>query len=116
MGLEIEKVKFGEFRHTGALAQDSDDRVPPLQAADVIAWASRKTELEGALPQGFEPLAGVLRESGGFPLHVTIPIDVSGVKMMADPINKWTVKYGKLPTLADILIDRVGGFAFKLKS
>ena len=46
----------GGFRHTGALAFSPDDSVPALQAADAIAWASRKRELNGSLPVGFEPL------------------------------------------------------------
>ena len=107
---------FGGLRHTGPLDQERDDRVPALQAADAVAWASRKKELTGTLPEGFEPLLELLREEGANPLHLTIPIDLDGIKMLADPINKWTTKYGKLPTLADVLVRRVGSFAVKLKS
>lgn len=48
------EIALGGFRHTGELDSDTDDRVPALQAADVVAWASRKRELLGALPEGFE--------------------------------------------------------------
>ena len=117
LGIEIGIAQeFRRFRHTGALAQDSDDRVPALQAADVIAWASRKLEIEGSLPEGFEPLMEVLREEGQHPLHVTIPINLDGIKTLAKPISNWIAKYGELPTLADILVRRVGSFAVKLKS
>jgi len=117
--LGIEKgiaKEFGGYRHTGALGQDSDDRVPALQAADAIAWTSRRMELKGALPEGFEPLAEILREEGSHPLHVTIPVDLNAIKMLATPINKWIAKYGRLPSLADIFVGRVGSFAVKLKS
>lgn len=61
---------FGGFRHTGALATDSDDRVPALQAADAISWASRQLELHRRLPEGFKPLEKALREDVN-PPHVT---------------------------------------------
>jgi hypothetical protein len=116
-GMELGIAKeFGGFRHMGALGQDSDDRVPALQAADAVAWSSRRMELAGSLPAGFEPLTEVLRAEGKHPLHVTIPVDLDAIKMLSNPVNKWIAKYGELPTLADIFVRRVGSFAIKLSS
>jgi hypothetical protein len=94
---------LGGFRHTGALATGSAHDVPPLQAADAIAWASRKMELDGKLPEGFEPLSESLREDTGNP-HRTIAIPRDGVKMLAIPINNWISRRGTIPTLADIVL------------
>jgi len=111
--VDFEKA-LGGFGHTGTLTTDSDDDVPPLQAADVISWASRKIELNGALPEGFEPLSEVLREDGERP-HTTVPMPPEGIRMFSDPVNKWIAKYGTMPTLKDILVRRVNGFVAKLK-
>jgi hypothetical protein len=117
LGIEVGMAReFGAPRHTGSLTTDTDDDWPTLQAADAVAWASRKKELSGSVPEGFEPLVGVLREEGAMPLHVTIPVDLEAIKMLAKPINNWMAKHGKLPTLADILVRRVGNFAVRLKS
>jgi hypothetical protein len=111
--VDFEKA-FGGFRHTGALAVDSDDDIPALQAADAISWASRKMQLNGTLPEGFEPLLEVLREDGERP-HVTVPMPSDGIKMLADPVNAWIAKYGRNPALKDILVRHVNGFVAKLK-
>jgi hypothetical protein len=117
LGIEVGMAReFGAPRHTGSLTTDTDDDWPTLQVADAVAWASRKKELSGSVPEGFEPLLEVLREEGAMPLHVTIPVEFDDIKMLADPINKWTAKYGTLPTLSDILVRRVGSFTVKLKS
>jgi hypothetical protein len=105
----------GEFRHTGALATQSDDEVPPLQAADAIAWASRKMQLCGELPEGFEPLADAISENGSRP-HVTIPIPRDGINMLATPIKNWILRHGTMPQLADIVVRHVRGVPVKLKS
>ena len=96
------EVKAGGFRHTGPLAFDSVDDVPALQAADVITWASRKKQLFGNLPEGFEPLDEVLREDSNRP-HRTIEIPRAGIKMLADPINAWITRKGIAPSLNDII-------------
>lgn len=103
---------LGGFRHTGALATDSDDRIPALQAADTIAWASRRIELSGKLPEGFEPLADLLQEDA----HVTIPLPRDGISLLAKPINNWIFRNGSIPTLADIVSRSIYGLAVKLKS
>jgi hypothetical protein len=102
------------FRHTGALATDTDDRVPTLQAADAISWASRRIVLDGALPEGFEPLTAVLRADIK-PPHQTIRIRREGLKMFAEPINNWIAKKGKMPELTDILSREFRGVQVKLR-
>ena len=117
LGLEIAASReLGDFRHTGSLTQDSDDRVPPLQAADAIAWVSRKVQLTGTVPKGFEPLLDTLRDRGPQPLHVTVPVDLKGIRMLANPINRLIAKNGKLPTLADVFVRRQGSFVIRLKT
>jgi hypothetical protein len=108
------EIALGGERHTGSLAVDADDDVPPLQAADAVAWASRKTQLQGALPEGFEPLANVLREDGERP-HKTIAIPLDGIRMFSVPVNNWVARHGTTPTLRDIMTRRVDGVEYKLK-
>jgi hypothetical protein len=103
--VNLEKLAGG-FRHTGALATDSDDDIPALQAADAISWASRKMKIDGALPEGFETLSEVLREDFILP-HVTIPIPRHGIKMLANPINNWISRNGSIPLLSDIVVRRL---------
>lgn len=100
----IEKQRGG-FKHTGALATETDDEVAALQAADAIAWASRKTQLDGTLPEGFEPLGEVLREDFVLP-HKTIHIPPFGIKMLANVINNWIAKNGTIPNLSDVISGR----------
>jgi len=109
------EIALGGFRHTGALATDSDDGIPPLQAADAIAWASRKMQLQGSLPEGFEPLSEVLRDDLGRP-HVTIPMPPDAIKRLAVPINNWISNHGAIPQLTDIVVRRLDGISVKLKS
>lgn len=109
------EIAMGGFRHTGALAIDTDDRVPALQAADVIAWTSRRMQLDGSLPEGFEPLSEVLREDLERP-HVTIPIDRDAIKRLTVPINNWIAKNGSVPKLTDIVVRRMNGIPVKLKA
>lgn len=112
--VEFEQA-FGGFRHTGSLATDTDDDWAPLQAADAIAWASRKLVLAGSLPEGFEPLGELLREDTPR-VHVTIALDREAIKMFAKPVNNWIAKTGTMPKLADVLSQRFDGVSFKLKS
>lgn len=110
--VDFEKASGG-FRHTGALATDSDDRVPALQAADAIAWASRRVAIDGKLPEGFEPLREVLNESDG-ERHVTIPINAENIKLLSDPVNNWISKRGTVPSLKDFVTRTFGGVRVKL--
>jgi hypothetical protein len=100
----------GKFRTTGVLRFDTDDRDPGLQAADVIAWASRKMQMNGVLPEGFDPLEDVLREAPKSPPtpHKTIRIPPEGIKMLARPINNWISKKGSVPRLGDVVKQRLG--------
>jgi hypothetical protein len=43
----------------GSLTFDKDEDWSPLQAADVIAWASRTRVQRGSFDNGYEPLAGL---------------------------------------------------------
>jgi hypothetical protein len=72
--------------HTGSLVFNADDHVPMLQAADAIAWAARRGQLDGALPEGFEPLNHALVEDRR-PSHAHVRIPTHGVRMLADPIK-----------------------------
>jgi hypothetical protein len=103
------EFKAGGFHHTGTLDFDTDDHVPALQAADAVAWASRKKELTGMLPEGFEPLDELLREHPTSPPtpHVTIRIPAEGIRMLATPINNWISKNGGIPKLGDVIKQRL---------
>jgi hypothetical protein len=43
----------------GSLTFDKDENWSPLQAADVIAWASRTKVERGSFDNGYEPLTGL---------------------------------------------------------
>lgn len=103
--LVANEIAKGGPRHTGGLKFESDDNHPPLQAADVMVWASRQIELHGALPEGFEPLREFLLEHRMQPPtpHAHIPIPLFGIKMLANPINAWISRKGIIPNLADIV-------------
>lgn len=94
--------RSGATRLTGALAFDSDDRVPALQAADIIAWASRKRQLDGALCKELGPLNELLRSDVKRP-HGHLPLPFGAIKMLAGPIRNWISENGKLPILEDII-------------
>jgi hypothetical protein len=87
---------------TGALTFRSDDGVPMLQAADAIAWAARRRQLDGALGEGFDPLNDALVEDRK-PGHAHVRIPPHGIKMVADPINAWINRRGIVPSLADVI-------------
>lgn len=90
------------FGFTGALASDTDDRVPALQAADVISWAAKKTNLHGVLPEGFEPLQDLLVEDR-WPLHRHIHLPIEAIRMISGPINRWLQRKGEMPQLSDLI-------------
>ncbi len=82
----------------GSLAFDSDDHVPALQAADVVAWSARRKAL-GALTDEFAPLGTILLKRLH---HIHVQLPKGGVNMFATPINNW-IATGILPSLEDIL-------------
>ncbi len=96
----VQTEKNARYRYTGALAFDSDDRIAALQVADVIAWAARKRDLLGYLPEGFEPLEEILQNER-MPRHTHIPIPKAGIKLFSDPLNEWILNRGAMPTLAE---------------
>jgi hypothetical protein len=100
--LGIERLNHNTGRSwVGRLAFDIDDRVPALQAADVIAWSARRREL-GSLNGVFEPLHEVLSDKKA-PTHGHIPMSIKGMEMIAKPINNWIAKRGSIPSLSDII-------------
>lgn len=52
-----------KYKSIGSLAFDDDKLWSPLQAADVIAWASRVREQTGQFTNGYEPLAGLFDDA-----------------------------------------------------
>jgi hypothetical protein len=92
--------RFGE-RYTGALAFDTDDRVPALQAADLVSWSARRREVFGALRDEYEPLNEVLRED--WPLHQHLLIPLEAIEMVARPINNWIAHNGAMPVVSEII-------------
>jgi hypothetical protein len=78
--IEKEKSERGELISTGGMAEDDDERVPALQAADVISWAARKRQTEGPLTGLFTPLEALFNaesihepEWQGFHGHLNVP-------------------------------------------
>ena len=101
--VNLEKQRGG-FRFTGSLAFGSDDLIPALQAADVIAWAARNKQLLGALPEGFEPLEDAIRDDDIDTRHLHLPISKDGIQMFSAPVNKWISRRGEVPSLDQIVI------------
>lgn len=104
--LELER-RGGGFRHTGAMGFDTDDRVPALQAADVIAWSARRKALN-QLNDEFAPLAIVLDENPPISsrwtgVHSHIPIPREGVEKWAEPIRDWLANKGSPPSFEDLI-------------
>jgi hypothetical protein len=89
------------FRYTAAMAFDTDDRVPALQAADVIAWSARRRETTGTLSGEFEPLNELFSKDHPPHAHLRIPRDE--IESFAAPINDWISRNGSLPSLAEIV-------------
>jgi hypothetical protein len=87
----------GRSSFIGAITFDSDDRIPALQAADVIAWSARKRVLDGRLPDGFAPLEELFAS-----FHAAIRLDARAINMLAAPINRW-LSMGILTSLSDVL-------------
>jgi len=55
---ELQKEHW-RYMNVGSLTFDDDKLWSPLQAADVIAWASRVREQTGQFTNGYEPLVGL---------------------------------------------------------
>jgi hypothetical protein len=93
--------------YTAAMAFDTDDRVPQLQAADVIAWSARRDKAH-KLTDEFAPLQDVLREriqthDGRDTFHKHVPLSREDVNMWALRINNWLALTGEVPTFDDFL-------------
>ena len=58
---ELQEERWKEKR-VGSLTFDDDKFWTPLQAADVIAWASRVREQTGKFDNGYEPLSALFDE------------------------------------------------------
>jgi len=100
----------GGFRHTGAMAFDTDDRVSALQAADLISWSARRRQIDGSLSDEFSVLEGVFDETSMEPSatqwrgkHAHIFIPEEGIEMWAKPIRNWIYVTGKIPSLAEFM-------------
>jgi len=102
--------KEHQEKHIGAIAFDSDDYVPVLQAADVISWAVRRKQAYGILSDEFEPLNEVIEPKRGSlsSFHEHIPIPKDGIEMFARPIRAWLQKRGRLPALEEFIYQATG--------
>jgi hypothetical protein len=122
--LEWEQLRGFESQ-VGRLASDLDDNNNALQAADVIAWSYHRKK-ESTLDGEFIPLLDIFsegkrvsdpttlslwyRESSGFKIgcspfpHLQFDIDLDGVTMFANTVNKWIAENGDMPSsLVDVI-------------
>jgi len=99
--LLLDRDRERKHHHTGAIAFDSDDNVPALQAADLIAWSARQRDLD-RLSGDLAPLHDALQDKKG-PSHAHIQIPAQGIRMFAEPINHWITTKGFMPTLRDFI-------------
>jgi hypothetical protein len=67
---EAIKMQRDTFMHLGGLHFEDDRDFGILQAADVIAWSSRRKSVKKVLPQSFSPLERILTEENG---HIEKP-------------------------------------------
>lgn len=112
---DFEIAMHGRSVHTGPMDSEPDDKIPALQAADVISWAVRRVAVNKSLPEGFEPLADAIKdELIDGPHHVTVVIPRDGIHMLAKPINNWIKQRGSLPELRDIVVRQIGNEWYKL--
>ena len=87
---------------------DTDDSVPQLQAADVIAWSARRNKID-KLAEEFAPLLDVLKERIDLPaegrptFHTHISLSIDDIKMWAVRINNWLTMTGEVPSFDDFL-------------
>jgi len=95
---ERERERFQ--RMTGTIGFDDDEQIPALQAADLIAWTSRKKQNGEPLSDEFEPLEDVLSRRKPAHSHISIPSD--GIENWARPIRKWLKENGTLPSMIDL--------------
>ena len=104
MHKRISDLEAGRNGQTvGTIAFDRDDDIPPLQAADAIAWSARRREVDGKLDGEFEPLNALLQE-GMRPSHVHKHLGQEAIDMLAVPMNNWITKHGSLPSLKEFLV------------
>jgi hypothetical protein len=102
-----EREGYRGERNTAAMAFDTDDNVPQLQAADVIAWSARRNAVN-KLSNEFEPLRDVLQEKiqtsdGRDTFHKHLPLSREAIEMWALRINNWLALTGEVPTFDDFL-------------
>jgi hypothetical protein len=83
--VNAQKGTRGESR-IGTLALDTDTNVPALQAADVIAWSVRRKQIDGCLPEGFEPINSVIDQEG---LHVSVVISSDNIAMLVVCVTRF---------------------------
>lgn len=88
--LELQRsreILMGSFRF------DDDELVPALQAADLVAWATRRVTSSGSLPQGYEALNPIIqwqvRESGVPIRHFHFVVPRHWIAMFAERIKGW---------------------------
>ena len=89
--------------HTGAIAFDTDDNNVAIQAADVIAWASRRNEEPGGLSGEFDPLRGIFEDQytpDGRPTrpHFGMVVGREWVERFAADVNRWIDNNGEMPS------------------
>jgi hypothetical protein len=69
------------FMNAGGLAFDADQRVRPLQAADLVAWTVRR-RISGKFDNGFEPLPELFNDR-----HIEQPYEETWMSEIADALR-----------------------------
>jgi len=92
-----EEISAGDS-YTGALNFETDDNVPALQAADVIAGSARLNESK-RLVEEFAPLKQLIDSQS----HIRIRLGKEAVARLSAPIYHWIVKHGTPPSFRDII-------------
>jgi hypothetical protein len=93
-------------KSVGFFAFDTDDKVPALQAADMIAWSARRRQL-ARLTEEFSPLEGIFVDQNdldgpSWRSHFDHVISEDAIKDIAYPIMNW-LALGIMPSLGDIV-------------
>jgi hypothetical protein len=100
--IESERIA-GRIPHTGSIAFASDDDNATLQAADVIAWSSRRKAEYGSLDNEFAPLQEILAMKLGrheeTQMHVNFEVPKEGMRGFSVAITDWLESHGKFPDL-----------------
>ncbi|MBZ5594188.1 MAG: DUF3800 domain-containing protein [Acidobacteriia bacterium] len=81
--VELQKA---EFFNLGSLTFDDDEQIQALQAADVVAWASRQSTI-GPFTNGYEPLSGLFDEA-----HVQEPYPEKALEELAAKLQAMGAK------------------------